>query len=97
MVARSSAKVWQESFAKNVNHFIASLEREFAGITLCAIHEKEKAKKKKMINGFFLHMKEDDACKREVGGSIKYQCQSMIHARYHQGNLISSLVEQSLH
>lgn len=28
---------------------------------------------------------------------VKYHCQSMIHARYHQGNLISSLVEQSLH
>lgn len=77
-----------------------------AGFTLCAWRwwrrhfergEIIARTRQKMINGIFLHMKRDGACKGRRGKSIKYQCQSMIHARYHQGNLISSLVEQSLH
>lgn len=79
-----------------------------AGFTLCAWWWRRRQRlfkrseiiartRQKMINGIFLHMKRDEACKWRRGKSIKYQCQSMIHARYHQGNLISSLVEQSLH
>jgi hypothetical protein len=55
---------WHKKFGgKTVNHFIASLERKFRGITMWRRRKKVAKTRKKMINGIFLHMKRDEACK----------------------------------
>lgn len=70
--------VGERSSHKTVNHFIASLERKFRGITLWRTKKIEKTRKNDKWRIFTHEKRWILQIKKEK--SIKYQCQSVIHA-----------------